>query len=168
MASRSRIRRYMVNWREEITMADVPATAISNFLSILRTLPVWLLAGLALAGYAVIFVPGFGGIDPNEFRTKWGIWVWIEAIGFSVLAITRGIESGVAAYLEHRKIKQERRALRLVLHHRQCWWHLAKQRDDSFVSQITVDVEAANLTDRPVRIVKVRLIRPRVKGEFLH
>src|SRR5229473_1466318 len=149
-------------------MADVPATAISNFLSVLRTLPVWLLAGLALAGCAVIFTPGFGGIDPNGFRTEWGIWVWIEAVGFSVLALTRGIEAGITAYLEHRRNKKARQALRLVPRHHQCWWHLAKQRDESLVSQITVDVEAANLTDRPVRVVKVRLIRPRAKGEFLH
>jgi len=45
---------------------------------------------------------------------------------------------------------------------------LAKQQDDSFVSQISLDIEAANLTDRPVRIVKARLIRPRKKGELLH
>ncbi|HMA72162.1 MAG TPA: hypothetical protein VKP67_11830, partial [Xanthobacteraceae bacterium] len=39
---------------------------------------------------------------------------------------------------------------------------------DSFVSQISLDLEAANLSDHPVRIVKVRLIRPRAKGELLH
>ena len=149
-------------------MADVPATAISNFLSVLRTLPVWLLAGLALAGYAIIFTPGFGGIDPKGFRTEWGIWIWIAAVGFSVLTVTRAVESGISAYLEHRRIKVSRRSLRLVPRQRQCWWHLAKQKDDSFVSQISLDVEAANLTDHPVRIVKVRLIRPRATGEFLH
>src|SRR5713226_2824796 len=123
-------------------MADVPATAISNLLSILRTLPVWLLAGLALAGYAVIFTPGFAGIDPSGFRTEWGVWVWIEAIGFSVLTVTRAIESGINTYLEHQRNKAGRRALRLVPRQQQCWWHLAKQRDGSFVSQISLDVEA--------------------------
>src|SRR5207247_5629117 len=51
--------------------------------------------------------------------------------------------------------------------HEQCWWHLAKQPDRSYVSQIRLDIQAANLTDRPVRIVKVRLIRPKTKGEVL-
>ena len=36
-----------------------------------------------------------------------------------------------------------------------------KQRDDSFVSQIGLDVETANLTEYPARIVKARLIRRR-------
>ena len=54
----------------------------------------------------------------------------------------------------------------MPLHH-QCWWHLAKQQDDSFVSQIRSDIQAANVTDRPVRIVKARLIRPKTKGEIL-
>jgi hypothetical protein len=147
-------------------MADVPATAISNFLSTLRTLPVWLLGGLALVGYAVLFAPGFAGIDPSGFRTQWGVWIWIEAIGFSILTITRAIDSSVSAYLESRRRRAEQRVLRLVPRHLQCWWHLAKQRDDSFVSQISFDVEAANLTDHPVRIVKARLIRPR--GDLLH
>jgi hypothetical protein len=100
----SRTRRHG-EWKERLTVADVPATAVSNFLAVLRTLPVWLLAGLALAGYGVIFIPGFGGIDPNGFRAEWGVWVWIEAIGFSVLTVTRAIDSSITAYLEHQKKK---------------------------------------------------------------
>jgi hypothetical protein len=149
-------------------VADVPATAVSNFLAVLRTLPVWLLAGLAFAGYAVIFIPGFGGIDPKGFRTEWGVWVWIEAISFSVLTVTRAIDSGISAYIERQRNRVLRRPLRLVPRHLQCWWHLAKQRDNSFVSQISLEVEVTNPTDRPARIVKVRLIRPRAKGELLH
>ena len=68
-------------------MAEFSTTAVGPFLSVLRTLPVWVLAGLALAGYAVLFIPAFGGIDPTGFRTQWGVWVWIEALVFSVLAL---------------------------------------------------------------------------------
>jgi len=107
-------------------MADVPARAIISFLSVLRTLPVWLLLGFALAGYAIIFAPGFGGIDPKGFRTEWGIWLWIEAIGFSILTVTRAIDASISAYLEHQRNKMDRRALRLVPRHQQCWWHLAR------------------------------------------
>jgi hypothetical protein len=45
---------------------------------------------------------------------------------------------------------------------------LAKQQDDSFISQIRMDIEAANVTDQPVRIVKASLIRPKTKGELVH
>jgi len=51
-------------------MSDFSLTAVGSFLSTLRILPVWLLAGLALAGYAVLFLPAFGGIDPAGFRTQ--------------------------------------------------------------------------------------------------
>lgn len=149
-------------------MPDLSPAGVGSFLATLRTLPIWLLGGLAIAGYAVLFAPAFGGIDPTAFRNQWGIAAWIWAMSFSILTITRGLDAGISVYREHRKAIDDRRALRLVPHHHQCWWHLAKQQDDSFVSQIRIDVEAANLTDRPVRILKVRLIRPRMKGALLH
>jgi hypothetical protein len=149
-------------------MSDLSPSAVSSFLSTLRTLPIWVLAGLALAGYAVLYLPAFGGIDPTGFRTQWGVWVWIEAVTFSILTLAQGLDVAVAGYRARRATAEARRALRLVPRHRQCWWHLAKQQDDSYVSQITLDIEAANLTDHPVRIVKARLIRPKAKGELLH
>jgi hypothetical protein len=149
-------------------MPDSPATAYGSLLSALRTLPIWALCGLALAGYAILFAPAFGGVDVAHFRTQWGVWVWIEALTFSILTITRAVDACATGYRLHQKSKTERRVLSLVPRHYQCWWHLAKQQDDTFVSQIALDVEAANLTDHPVRIVKARLIRPRMRGEFLH
>lgn len=149
-------------------MPDVSPSSVGSFLSILRTLPVWMLSGLALAGYAVLFVPAFGGVDPTGFRHQWGIWVWIESLSFSILAVTRGLDAAITGYRLRRKTALSHLPLRLIPLHQQCWWHLAKQQDDTFVSQIRLDIEAANLTDRPVRIVKVRLIRPKTKGEVLH
>jgi hypothetical protein len=127
----------------------------------LRTLPLWLLIGLALAGYAVIFAPAFGGINPELFRQQWGVWAWIESMTFSILALARILETGAAAYLAQKQATAARRILRFVPLHHQCWWHLAKQQDDSFVSQIRMDVQASNTSGQPVQIVKVRLIRPR-------
>src|SRR5258707_2666382 len=119
-------------------MSDFPATVVGPLLSVLRTLPVWVLAGFALAGYAVLFAPAFGGVDPTDFRTQWGVWVWIEALTFSILTIARGMDAGVNAYRAHRQAADSSRALRLVPRQLQSWWHLAKQQDDSFVSQISL------------------------------
>jgi len=149
-------------------MSDVSPGAVATFLSTLRTLPVWLLGGLALAGYAVLFVPAFGGVDPTSFRTEWGVSIWIATLIFSILTVARGVDSAVTAYAARRAAAEARRALRLVPRHRQRWWHLAKQQDDSYGSQITLDVEVANLTDHPVRIVKVSLLSPKPKGDVLH
>ena len=40
--------------------------------------------------------------------------------------------------------------------------------DGSYASQIALDIEATNLTDRPVLIVKARIIKPNGKYELLH
>lgn len=149
-------------------MADFTTAAVASLFSTLRTLPIWFLAAVALAGYAVLFAPSFGGIDPTGFRTEWGVWAWIHALTFSILTVARAIDAGIAGYRIHRKTPEARRALRFIPLDRQRWWHLAKQQDDSFASQISLDIEAANITDRPVRIVKARLIRPKAKGELLH
>ena len=141
-------------------MTEVPAAAVSSILAVVRTLPIWLLAGLALAGYAILYAPALGGVDPREFRSNWGVWIWAVALTFSILAVVRGIDAVVRCYLARRSVG-DRRALRLIPLQRQCWWHLAMQRDESFISQIALDVEATNITDQPVRIVKARITRPR-------
>jgi hypothetical protein len=137
--------------------------AIGPVLSALRTLPLWILIGLAFAGYAVLFAPAFGGINPEPFRQQWGVWVWIGAITFSILALARVLEAGVSLYWSHKRTLAARRILRFVPLQRQCWWHLAKQRDDSFVSQLALDIQISNTSDQPVQIVKTRLIRPKAK-----
>jgi hypothetical protein len=59
-------------------MADLSPSGVSSFLPTLRTFPIWVLGGLALAGYAVLYVPAFGGIDPTGFRTQRGVDRGIE------------------------------------------------------------------------------------------
>ena len=148
-------------------MPEISSGAVKEILSTVRKLPVWMLLGLALAGFAILFLPSFGGINLGQFRTQYGVWVWIEAVTFSILAVARSLDAGISAYLERRKMAATR-ALRLVPLHHQCWWHLAEQQDRSLISQIRVDIEAANLSDQPVRIVKASLIRPKTKGELVH
>jgi hypothetical protein len=82
---------------------------------------------------------------------------------FSILALARVLDVGVSLYWNHKRTAAARRVLRFVPLHRQCWWHLAKQRDDSFVSQIGLDIQVSNTSDQPVQIVKARLVRPKAK-----
>jgi len=125
-----------------------------------------MLGGLALAGYAIIFAPPLGDVDFAWFRAQWGAWVWIEAVTFSALTITRLLDLSVTAYLGRRKANEARRILRMVpLDHpwplNRGWWHLGKQQDASLVSQISMVIAVNNLSDCPVRITKVRLVRPK-------
>lgn len=138
-------------------------SAIAPVLTALRSLPLWILIGLALTGYAVLFVPPFGGVDPEAFRREWGIWIWIEAIAFSILAAARALETGIGLYIARRQATTARRCLRFIPLHKQCWWHLAKQTDNSYLSQISLDVQVSNTSDRPVQIVKAQLVRPNAK-----
>lgn len=146
-----------------------PAAAVGPILTALRALPLWLLACLAAAGYGVLFLPAFGSTTPaalDAFRAQWGVWAWIDAVTFSILAIGRAIDSGITAYRIHRHGLKTRKALVLVPRLRP-WWYLAKQQDDSYVSQISINFDATNLTDRPVHILNMTLIRPRSSGEVI-
>jgi hypothetical protein len=143
-------------------MSDL-AGAASSILSVLRTLPLWIFIGLALAGFGVLFVPPFVNVDPAPVLKEWGAWIWIGAVTFSTLSIAGLIDRGIAGYSAYRRARAERRVLRLVPLHEQRWWHLAKQQDDSYISQISFQCQVTNTTDRPVRIVRGRLIRPRAR-----
>lgn len=146
-----------------------PTGAVGPILTALRALPLWLLACLAAAGYGVLFLPVFGSITPlalDAFRAQWGVWAWVDAVTFSILSIGRAIDSGIAAYRIHRHSIKKNRALVLVPRPRP-WWYLAKQQDDSYVSQISINVDATNLTDRPVRILNATLIWPLRGGEVI-
>jgi len=147
-------------------LSTIPET-IAPILSALRTLPVWILVGLAIAGWILLFSPTFADIDLATFRHQWGAWAWIEAITFSALAVARIAEAGIQGYRSHKATVAGRRVLTFVPLHQHSWWNLAKQQqDESYVSQIHLDVQVTNLSDYPVKIVKVELLRP--KTELLH
>jgi hypothetical protein len=141
-------------------MSDITGS-VPAFLSALRTLPLWIFVGLALAGYAVLFAPPFAGIDTTPLRQSWGVAIWAGTLMFSVLSIVGILDSCIATYRKHVAAKTARRVLRFVPLHQQRFWHLAKQQDDSVISQIAFQCQATNTSDRPVQIVKVRLARPR-------
>jgi len=143
-------------------VSDLPG-ALASILSALTTLPVWLLLGLAIVGWVIIFAPTLGNIDMGAFRHEWGPWVWIGAIAFSILFVARAAEACVWAYWSHREIVAGRRVLRFVPLQQQSWWHLAKQQDDSYISQIKTDIHISNISDRPIEIVNVHLFRPRTE-----
>ena len=44
------------------------AHALAAALSALRNVQLWLLAGIAVSAFAILFAPGMEGIDPTAFR----------------------------------------------------------------------------------------------------
>ena len=138
---------------------------LPSLLSALRALPLWLFIGLAASAYAILFVPAFAGVDPTALRQTWGPWVWAWAVAFTTLSVVGGIDRGVQVLKTRAATRRERRSLQLVPLDHQRWWHLAKQQDGSFISQISLNCQVTNLTGRPVQIVKTRIIRPKSKAQ---
>ncbi|MGH6923881.1 MAG: hypothetical protein ACRED5_09100, partial [Propylenella sp.] len=136
---------------------------VAALLNALKVLSAWLLVGLALAGVAVLYAPSFAEIDPTKLRQEWGVWIWAATITFSVLALVRLAQNAVEVVQKRHDARAARRPLRIVPLDQRHWWHLAKQRDDTFISQFSLDCQASNTGDQPIQIVKVRLIRPRAK-----
>jgi hypothetical protein len=116
-------------------MSDV-GSAVPGLLSALRALPLSVSIGLALAAYAILFVPGFAGIDPGPVRQEWGVWIWIVAVAFSVLSIVRVLAIAIDALNGHRRTLAARKILRFVPLQDQRMWHLAKQQDESFIPKL--------------------------------
>ncbi len=40
----------------------------------------WIFVALAGAGYAALFVPGFGPVDIDAFQKEWGAWSWLDEL----------------------------------------------------------------------------------------
>jgi hypothetical protein len=66
--------------------------AVPRFLSALHSLPLWILVGLAAAGYATLFVPSFGGADLVVFREKWAWVCWLDAVVFTILSVACAVD----------------------------------------------------------------------------
>jgi hypothetical protein len=150
-------------------MADTdggPGT-IASILANLRNIPLWVFAGLAVAGYTVLFAAPANGVNISAFRHQWGAWVWIEAVAFSALALAKATDL-IASHAWVIRTKQMDRPLRLVLRYSGRRWYLARQPDGSFITQISLDVDVTNLTDHPVRLVATRLIRPSPKQDLIN
>lgn len=89
-------------------MSISDASALPKLLSVLHSVPLWILAGLAAAGWVSIFAPGFGGVDVTQFKKLWGPWFWLDAVVFSVLAVACAID----LYVKNRRIRARRRRRR--------------------------------------------------------
>lgn len=145
-------------------MSDA-ATAAGPILNALRAIPAWLFAGLALACAAILYLPtlGVSAADLNAFLGHWGVWARAGMIGFACLAIARAAADVIVGYRK-RKLKK---SLVFVPRDGECWWHLAKQNDDTYVSQVALRIDVSNQGDNPISLFKVQLVRPIWHGKIL-
>jgi hypothetical protein len=76
-------------------MSDVGM--LPRVLSVLHSLPLWILVAFAAVGYATLFAPSFGGADLITFRTNWGWLCWLDAVSFSIFSAACAIDLAVKA-----------------------------------------------------------------------
>ncbi|WGS47094.1 hypothetical protein LFL97_33750 [Burkholderia sp. JSH-S8] len=141
------------------------ATAAGPILNALRTVPVWLFAGLALACAAILYLPALGvsAADLNAFRVHWGVCARVGMIGFACLAIARAAADVIIGYRK----RKPKKSLVFAPRDGECWWHLAKQNDDTYVSQVALRIDVSNQGDNPLALFKVQLVRPIWHGKIL-
>jgi hypothetical protein len=138
--------------------------AAGKFVTALKDLPLWLLIALAIVADVLFFVPGVKGQLPKEF----GPWLVIAVVLCNILAISRAVSLVVRAAHGLSVARAARRTFHMSPDERQSFWATARQRDDSTTTQIVVRFTAKNLTDAPLGLVSVRLIRPKIRGEIVH
>src|SRR6266436_954208 len=106
-----------------MTGVEQSAGAATKALEILKDLPLWLMAGLAIAAGALVWVPCFAAALPAGFRP----WVTIAGVVFGVLAVARTIALLLEMIPAWRKARDERRRFYLSAEPQQSFWSSAKQ-----------------------------------------
>jgi hypothetical protein len=146
---------------------DASSDFLLKVLETLKSVPLWLLLGLALTAwvtlYALSLFPAWLGLDLAAFRQTWGTWILVGAVASSILTVTRFVAMTAEAILSYRRGRAELRILRLVPLQEDGWWHLAQQQDGTSITQIKLPFQVSNTTDEPVQIAKCRLTRSRAK-----
>jgi hypothetical protein len=119
------------------------------------------LCGLTLSGIVILSILHFVDNSFELFRNEWQNCIFFGTIlSFCLLFSLLCID----AFLLYRK----RKILNITLHENESWWCLAKQKDGSFATQLSIKVNLGNISDSPISILKVRLIKPKILGRVFH
>jgi hypothetical protein len=132
-------------------------------LNVLKDTPLWLLIGSA--GFLLLF-PLFPGAS-DLLSSPWPGLIRLAGIFFAILAachVGSVLAPDVRAWWAER---EGRRTLYLTLNDNRSFWQVSKQQDGSMVTQFALHFMAKNRTSAPLHLLKVRVIRPRVRGEAL-
>ncbi|MBN8543651.1 MAG: hypothetical protein J0M34_05245 [Alphaproteobacteria bacterium] len=136
----------------------------AKVLSALDTVSGWTCFAIAVAMGMILFLPTTAGIDLTVIREAHGGWLFFAMVLCAALTFARILRELTAGF-------KKRKSKNFILTPRpmQCWWHLAKQKDDSYITQIVADCDVLNLTSKGLRFHSMRLISPSLrKSEVVH
>lgn len=146
-------------------MTPVEGTNIfAKFVEAVKDLPAWLFTAFAVAAGLLLFVPQINDEMPKDFRP----WLVISVVLFGVFAVFKWLNILLVMW---RAVRTEARCRKTffmtpIAHH--CRWSIAKQADGSLVTQIVADFAVKNQSATPIGLIRVRVIRPTIRGEVLH
>jgi hypothetical protein len=140
------------------------ADGASKLLAVVKDVPFWVLAGCAAGADVMLFVPAISSELPKDFRS----WLIVFAVLSNILAVARVIDVSLGVLSGLRKSRAAKRTFHLSSDDIQARWSTHKQRDDSMTTQINAWFLVKNLTDAPLGLVALRLIKPKIHGEVLH
>jgi hypothetical protein len=132
-------------------------------LEIIKHLPLWVLAGLTIAGSVLIFAPGIAPVVPATARP----WIILATVLFCALTVARAAALLIEKIPRWRSARAARRNFHITANPQQSFWHSPKQPDGSIMTQIAARLFVKNLTDDPLALVSVRLVKPRIGGEVV-
>lgn len=137
---------------------------VASLLSFLREAPLWLLFGVALAAFLLLFLPAPKVVDIAGFRHYWGGPIWAVAVLFAVLACLRTVDRIVTLMRQ----RNAHRPLQFMPIPQRGFWSNPKQPDGTTATQIQVRAHVLNRAEGMVRIVETRLLHPATKPEMVN
>ena len=139
------------------------AGAAAKVLEVLKDLPLYIFVGLALAAGGLLFLPSIAQSVPASAHP----WILIGGIVSASLAFARAAGIVIGWLSRWRTAKAARRAFHITAVEQQSFWHVAKQPDDSLITQVAARLFVKNLTDDPLALVSATLLKPRIRGEIV-
>lgn len=137
------------------------AEATTRALSHLKDVPLWVLLGISIASGGSIILFG------SDFSRATFVGISCIALLFVALTITRILALTVVGVRAWLAARDEARILHVTVQGRSRW-HLARQPDDTYLTQISIDALVKNRTDEPLSLVRATAVKPKIlRGEVV-
>lgn len=116
----------------------------------------WAIAVASFCATAGLYIAG--RIDAVTFgATTQSSVAWLLPLGLMTLVL-----AGFRTYYE-----RSRPPVRFVAQNQQSFLHVQKQQDGSFTTQIVARFEVLNLSQSPIYLPEIKLIKPRTQAEII-
>lgn len=63
---------------------------------------------------------------------------------------------------------KENEKLLVTIRENQSWWSLKQNKEERAVTQVQIIATFTNVTDAPIKVLKARMIKPKIKGAVAH